>query len=341
MSVRLTVIVPVFNVARYLEPCLSSVGKNRGDVEIICVDDGSTDGSGEMLDSMVERFGIRVIHQANAGVSVARNRGLEVATGEWITFCDPDDAYVEGAICWLLKFLAICKADMVVYGFAYVNDVRQEVQLVEPCVKAYDMRLRQEALKALKSVYPVACNACYRREFVGGGRFASGVHSGEDSLFGLERMLKADNVMVLDAPLYKYVQRDGSCLHTISERRVRGLIDASRLTWNAGRGWRWYRVGKNVFFRKARLASIGESAGLIPSFGPMKRRELWDYFFDRLHPVFGDARGYVPWHLCWLYRLAFRLRSPFFVYWFLHKPYAFARSLVRMKLLLAIWQRIR
>ena len=90
-----SIIIPVYNVAPYLRECLGSVlAQTFTAWEAICVDDGSTDGSGEILDEYAAkdpRF--KVIHQQNAGVSAARNAALDVAQGEWICFIDPDDIY--------------------------------------------------------------------------------------------------------------------------------------------------------------------------------------------------------------------------------------------------------
>ena len=90
---KVSVIVPVYNVAPYLRQCMDSlVGQTLRDIEIICVDDGSTDGSGAMLDEYAARDRrVRVIHQANAGAGPARNAGMALATGEYLFFCDPDD----------------------------------------------------------------------------------------------------------------------------------------------------------------------------------------------------------------------------------------------------------
>lgn len=89
----ISVVVPIYNAERYLRRCLDSVlAQSYTDWECICVDDGSPDGSGAILDEYAARDGrFRVIHQANAGVSAARNAGLEMARGEWITFVDADD----------------------------------------------------------------------------------------------------------------------------------------------------------------------------------------------------------------------------------------------------------
>ena len=103
-----SIIIPVYNVAPYLRECLDSVlAQTFTDWEAICIDDGSTDGSGEILDEYAakdKRF--RVIHQKNAGVSAARNSGIDAANGEYVTFLDGDDAYDRS---WLEGFWGLIK----------------------------------------------------------------------------------------------------------------------------------------------------------------------------------------------------------------------------------------
>ena len=93
MSMILSVIIPVYNVEKYLAECLDSVcSQTLKDIEIICIDDGSTDGSAAILDDYARRDPrVRVIRQANAGVGAARNRGLDIATGRYVYFIDSDD----------------------------------------------------------------------------------------------------------------------------------------------------------------------------------------------------------------------------------------------------------
>lgn len=103
-----SIIIPVYNVAPYLRECLDSVlAQTFTDWEAICIDDGSTDGSGEILDEYAakdKRF--KVIHQKNAGVSAARNAGIDAAGGEYVTFLDGDDAYDRS---WLEGFWGLIK----------------------------------------------------------------------------------------------------------------------------------------------------------------------------------------------------------------------------------------
>ena len=116
--VDVSVVVPVYNVAPYLRQCMDSlVGQTLRDIEIICVDDGSTDGSGAMLDEYATRDKrVRVIHQANAGAGSARNVGLDAATGEYLFFCDPDDWCKKGMLKAMYNRAKSTDADVVIAG---------------------------------------------------------------------------------------------------------------------------------------------------------------------------------------------------------------------------------
>ena len=97
---KVSVIIPVYNVEPYLAECLDSVlAQTLRDIEVVCVDDGSTDGSGRMLDEYAARDSrVKVIHQTNAGVGKARNAGMDAAGGEFIAFMDPDDMYPDNGV---------------------------------------------------------------------------------------------------------------------------------------------------------------------------------------------------------------------------------------------------
>ena len=103
-----SIVIPVYNVAPYLRECLdSALAQTFSDWEAICVDDGSTDGSGEILDEYAAKDGrFKVIHQKNAGVSAARNFGIDAAGGEYVTFLDGDDAYDRS---WLEGFWGLIR----------------------------------------------------------------------------------------------------------------------------------------------------------------------------------------------------------------------------------------
>lgn len=130
MAVKVSIIIPVYNAARYLRECLSSVMESASlceePIECICVDDGSRDGSTEILDSFAnehkeENVKIVVIHQSNQGADVARNKALTVATGEWITFVDADDMVARDWFPSSLRIIAQESPDVVRQNFIFAS----------------------------------------------------------------------------------------------------------------------------------------------------------------------------------------------------------------------------
>lgn len=121
---KISVIVPVYNVERYLERCMSSIlNQTYKELEIILIDDGATDNSGKMCDSYLSDSRVRVIHKKNAGLGYARNSGIEIATGKYIMFVDSDDYIELNMIEHLYNDLLKHNADTCIGGFkrVYVN----------------------------------------------------------------------------------------------------------------------------------------------------------------------------------------------------------------------------
>lgn len=119
MKGKISIIVPVYNVEKYLSKCIESIiNQNYKDIEIILVNDGSTDNSGEICDKYMQKDKrIRVIHKINEGVSIARNTGLKVATGEYIAFVDGDDFVHEDIYTKLISIIDNSKYDLVMCRF--------------------------------------------------------------------------------------------------------------------------------------------------------------------------------------------------------------------------------
>ena len=124
MPPTFSIIIPVYNVAAYLRECLDSVlAQTFGDWEAVCVDDGSTDGSGAILDEYAAKdVRFKVVHQANAGVSAARNSGMANASGEYITYLDGDDAYDRAWLAEASNVIAETGADIVRMRYTDFHD---------------------------------------------------------------------------------------------------------------------------------------------------------------------------------------------------------------------------
>ena len=123
-ALRFSIIIPVYNVEKYLGECIDSVlGQTFKDYEIILCDDGSTDGSGKICDFYRDSCSngtVRVLHDINAGAAIARNRGIDAARGEYILFLDSDDFYIENTFLQMLSDkISEEKPDVLLFGIYY------------------------------------------------------------------------------------------------------------------------------------------------------------------------------------------------------------------------------
>lgn len=206
----ISVIVPVYNVSQYLDRCMNSlVNQTYKNLEIILVDDGSTDDSGRLCDLWaVEDSRVRVIHRKNNGLSQARNTGLDAATGEFITFVDSDDV-LSPHLCRVLydsirecAQIAICDAEHIFpeKPYEFVVSEKQEILTAE-------MAIRQMWYQ--KSFLPSAWGKLYRRELFAGHQFTV-ERLFEDIDIMHELFDAADTIVYNRSRLYGYVHREGS-----------------------------------------------------------------------------------------------------------------------------------
>lgn len=128
-SPKISVIIPVYNQERYISQCLdSTLGQTLGDLEVVCIDDGSTDGSGAVLDAYATKDSrVRVVHRENRGVGPTRNEGLTMARGEFVTFMDPDDYYPDGLVFKKLYNAAVENGALVCGGSLAIYDGEKDV----------------------------------------------------------------------------------------------------------------------------------------------------------------------------------------------------------------------
>lgn len=219
MSVRISIIIPVYNVAQYLFRCVNSVlSQTYNNLEVILVDDGSTDGSEKVCDDLKCTDGrIIVIHQKNGGLSQARNTGIDICTGEYIAFIDSNDYIAPNMIKLLLNTILQSNAELAVCNFAYVNEDGTEIQS-----RNRDMPIQTEVLSQRQALsclcvekyyyYVIACNKLYHRSLFRDLRFIIGkIH--EDEFIVHHILAEYKVIACISEPLYFYVQRDNSIMN--------------------------------------------------------------------------------------------------------------------------------
>lgn len=214
----ISIVVPVFNTEQYLLQCLECLAaQTMEEIEVICVDDGSTDASSSILDDFAcgdARF--KVYHQPNRGVSSARNKGLAVAQGTYVLFVDSDDYISRDSCERLLAAAESERADIVVFG----GETFPPVGWIDRCLQSEDSVYKGDGYAALfrgNGAYPLMCNKMYRKRFLEEHdlRFNERLKLGEDNAFQFCAFPYASSVVFCSDKLYHYrCSRSGSALDT-------------------------------------------------------------------------------------------------------------------------------
>lgn len=212
---KISIIIPVYNVEPYLRRCLNSIiGQTYKNLEIILVDDGSTDGSGVICDEYRKkdpRF--IVIHQENGGVSSARNAGLNAATGEWIGFVDGDDWVEPDMYAYLLELVERNGADVAQCGLFFDEGaVSIEMFCAETeCILSSDAE--QLNLRDLEKLGNSTCNKLYRKDVLRDLVYDLACPMGEDLLFNLQMIQRSASIVLGAEAKYHYIQHSASACH--------------------------------------------------------------------------------------------------------------------------------
>lgn len=219
--ITVSIIVPVYNVENYLSKCLDSlIHQSLTSIEIIVINDGSTDQSGEIAKNYAQKdHRIRLFHQSNMGLSLTRNRGLKEAKGEYIVFVDSDDWLCENAIEQLYKEAISTQTEMVVANavFIYPDGRKTNPYQRENSLYWDEILNGKECFCKLmrnRCFDPMASSYLYKRELIEVNKlnFSDILH--EDELWTPVAMCHAKRISILDLDFYFYRQRSGSIVHS-------------------------------------------------------------------------------------------------------------------------------
>lgn len=208
---KISIIVPVYNVEAYLEKCVESILKQTyTNLEILLVNDGSTDKSGELCDKLALRdHRIRVIHKENGGLSDARNRGIDEASSNLIGFIDSDDYIDEDMYETLYRQMVASKADLSMCGHYDVYHQIPEKQVAE--IKTWEL-MPEEAIKMVmeaKILSVTAVNKLYKKALFEQLRFRIGKIA-EDAFIMVDLIHQCSKIVATNEKKYYYVHRENS-----------------------------------------------------------------------------------------------------------------------------------
>lgn len=212
----ISLIIPVYRVESYLEKCLDSIlNQTYHNLEIIIVDDGSPDNCGVICDKYASTDSrIQVIHQENAGISSARNRGLDIAKGEFILFVDSDD-WIEPETCeYLLNLACERQADIVCFGYyeVFLDGRKDPHSVKEPGMMSKDELIRH-LVWGTGAIQTMVWNKLYSARIFDNIRFAEGrIHEDIEIMYKL--VFEAERIFSTDALLYYYFQRKQGAITT-------------------------------------------------------------------------------------------------------------------------------
>lgn len=203
---RISVIVPVYKVEKFLARCIESIQRQTyKNLEIILIDDGSPDNSGEICEKYAENDSrIQVIHKINGGLSEARNIGIEFAAGQYISFVDGDDWIDVDMIEMLYKVCRDKQADIAEcsYRNVYVNRIEEETSCTAEIVEATNISAL-EGMLDWKYFKPVAWNKLYKRSVIGDIRYPAGKFH-EDEFTTYKYFYNAKKIVYVDVSKYNY-----------------------------------------------------------------------------------------------------------------------------------------
>lgn len=215
-SRKLSIIIPIYNVEKYIRDCLLSIfrqGLTNSEFEVILVNDGTPDNSIGVIDDVISQYdNVILIDQDNKGVSMARNAGLEKSHGKFVYFMDPDDLLVDNALSALLPKLESSSADILMADYSRFKDGEAIPQLLN-AEQHYKQCLKSGEQAFLEDLSPYECYIwlmIIRRDFLIDNKISFKPFWYEDTLFCQECFLKAHSVLRTNSQLYVYRLRDGS-----------------------------------------------------------------------------------------------------------------------------------
>jgi len=308
MAIVLSIIVPVFNVQHYLDECLTSLLNqdiDRNELEIILVDDGSTDDGGKKCDSFSrDNKNVFVIHQANQGLSAARNTGLRIARGSFVMFVDSDDWLESNSLLELIRIMRNDQLDILRFNYSRIIKENGGISKKSANIKTSSVMCGLDFLVKELGFTCYAWQFIVRKEFLIDNAlfFKPGILY-EDTEWTPRILVLAQRVASTDTPVYCYRIREGSITTGSVEKRVNAqlrLIDDLSEQMKKQKNPRWFKgmishtvvtilsaVGVHLYGERGKYLKELKEKDVYPLSHYMSgKKKNWKIFLINLSPRF-------------------------------------------------------
>lgn len=301
-----SIIVPIYNAEKYLDSCIQSVLRQTyTNWELILIDDGSTDKSGRIA----EEYGfaderITVFHQKNLGVSLARNQGIDEATGNYVVFLDADDELIEDCLAKTVNIAEETNAD-VVAGRSCENQELFQDRIIWTGAEALENSLKDHSF-----TYS-ACAKLIRREFIGKTRFTPDIRINEDSYFVFQLLCKQNVFVLTNDVIYFYRANSESSSRTAFSEKYFDILKVSDLKYKKIEEQfpQMHDLAKNMLL-KARMNVLRILAVRTRDEYRDVEKKLLEYILDNKEDYIPSSKECNQWmfilshHLFYVYKFA-------------------------------------
>lgn len=301
-----SIIVPIYNAEKYLDSCIQSVLRQTyTNWELILIDDGSTDKSGRIA----EEYGfaderITVFHQKNLGVSLARNQGIDEATGNYVVFLDADDELIEDCLAKTVNIAEETNAD-VVAGRSCENQELFQDRIIWTGAEALENSLKDHLF-----TYS-ACAKLIRREFIGKTRFTPDIRINEDSYFVFQLLCKQNVFVLTNDVIYFYRANSESSSRTVFSEKYFDILKVSDLKYKKIEEQfpQMHDLAKNMLL-KARMNVLRIMAVRTRDEYRDVEKKLLEYILDNKEDYIPSSKECNQWmfilshHLFYVYKFA-------------------------------------
>ena len=292
---KLSVIVPVYNVAKFLPRCLDSLlrqGMEPDEWEVICVNDGSTDNCATILAEYERKHPqvFRIITQENKGIGEARNVAMKVAQGEYIGFVDPDDYVIDNGFRYLWDHFCLEKEgddiiDVIHFNYRYVNTDGKTVP--DPDAKPDGVIIYEGDGADAYNQYPMICvwTKIYRRAFLLKHNIWSSNFISEDELFNFDVFSHHPHLLMVNSCIYRYERGNKKSVMTTTQRKI-VLVQLKGLLYDMEYIHNYLKEGKTSVAPAAqRTISILRSTFYKKFTSVCLSSKEWNYYHEQLKKI--------------------------------------------------------